>query len=162
EAKGNAGGNRMSRGGCFRWIVFVFVAFAALMVGLFFLLRPSGVARRPAVPSDLQALAVVPGFPNFIRYFPTDATHEAQFEKHFLEPNERERPSPARHGQTGALPPPSYLAISGGGDNGAFGAGLLNGWSATGDRPMFKLVTGTSTGALIAPFAFLGPAYDST
>jgi hypothetical protein len=52
------------------------------------------------------------------------------------------------------------LAVSGGGDDGAFGAGLLNGWTARGDRPVFKLVTGVSTGALIAPFAFLGSAYD--
>jgi hypothetical protein len=54
----------------------------------------------------------------------------------------------------------SYLAISGGGSDGAFGAGLLNGWSETGTRPRFKIVTGVSTGALIAPFAFLGSAYD--
>jgi predicted patatin/cPLA2 family phospholipase len=63
---------------------------------------------------------------------------------------------PARTG----LPPAYYLAVSGGGDNGAFGAGLLNGWSETGTRPEFKMVTGVSTGALIAPFAFLGPQYD--
>lgn len=62
----------------------------------------------------------------------------------------------------GALPPVSYLAISGGGDNGAFTAGMLNAWTAKGDRPKFKLVTGISTGALIAPFAFLGPKYDAT
>jgi predicted acylesterase/phospholipase RssA len=54
----------------------------------------------------------------------------------------------------------SYLSISGGGDNGAFGAGLLTGWTERGDRPRFDLVTGVSTGALIAPFAFLGPSYD--
>lgn len=53
-----------------------------------------------------------------------------------------------------------YLSLSGGGDNGAFGAGLLTGWSERGDRPDFDLVTGVSTGALIAPFAFLGPDYD--
>ena len=47
--------------------------------------------------------------------------------------------------------------MSGGGENGAFGAGLLCGWSAPGTRPTFDLVTGISTGALIAPFAFLGP-----
>jgi hypothetical protein len=58
------------------------------------------------------------------------------------------------------LPPANYLAISGGGPDGAFGAGLLVGWSEAGTRPEFKLVTGISTGALIAPFAFLGPAYD--
>ena len=139
-----------------------FGAFVAVLVVLFFVLRPSGVERRSAVPSELQALAVVPGFSTYIRYFPTDATHEAEFEKDILDSNERERLDLARHGHTGALPPASYLAISGGGDNGAFGAGLLTGWSATGDRPTFKLVAGVSTGALIAPFAFLGPAYDAT
>jgi hypothetical protein len=56
----------------------------------------------------------------------------------------------------------NYLAISGGGSDGAFGAGLLNGWTQAGDRPSFKVVTGVSTGALIAPFAFLGPEYDET
>ena len=54
----------------------------------------------------------------------------------------------------------SYLAISGGGANGAFGAGLLEGWTASGTRPEFTMVTGISTGALTAPFAFLGPDYD--
>ncbi len=54
----------------------------------------------------------------------------------------------------------SVLALSGGGDKGAFGAGLLEGWSQSGSRPQFDVVTGVSTGALIAPFAFLGPAYD--
>jgi hypothetical protein len=55
----------------------------------------------------------------------------------------------------------TMLALSGGGDNGAFGAGLLTGWTKTGMRPDFSIVTGVSTGALIAPFAFLGPRYDA-
>jgi hypothetical protein len=55
----------------------------------------------------------------------------------------------------------AHLALSGGGASGAFGAGFLNGWSSTGDRPVFKIVTGVSTGALMAPFAFLGPEYDN-
>ncbi|MGB3022491.1 MAG: patatin-like phospholipase family protein [Methyloceanibacter sp.] len=54
----------------------------------------------------------------------------------------------------------SFLAVSGGGSDGAFGAGLLVGWTARGDRPEFDIVTGVSTGALTAPFAFLGPKYD--
>ena len=58
------------------------------------------------------------------------------------------------------MPPVYLLGISGGGDNGAFAAGLLAGWSVHGDRPEFKVVTGISAGALIAPFAFLGPRYD--
>ena len=52
------------------------------------------------------------------------------------------------------------LALSGGGPDGAFGAGLLNGWTARGDRPEFSIVTGISTGAIIALFAYLGPDYD--
>ncbi|MEM8791790.1 MAG: patatin-like phospholipase family protein [Pseudomonadota bacterium] len=53
------------------------------------------------------------------------------------------------------------LALSGGGPDGAFGAGLLNGWTERGDRPKFQVVTGVSTGAIIAIFAFLGPQYDA-
>jgi predicted acylesterase/phospholipase RssA len=58
------------------------------------------------------------------------------------------------------LPEVQLLAVSGGGENGAFGAGLLCGWTDQGTRPTFELVTGISTGALIAPFAYLGPGYD--
>ena len=54
----------------------------------------------------------------------------------------------------------NVLALSGGGSNGAFTAGVLAGWSATGKRPAFDIVTGISSGALIATFAFLGPEYD--
>ena len=55
----------------------------------------------------------------------------------------------------------SYLAISGGGENGAFAAGLLIGWTEAGTRPEFTAVTGISAGALVAPFAFLGSEYDN-
>lgn len=54
----------------------------------------------------------------------------------------------------------SILALSGGGANGAYGAGLLVGWSDSGTRPQFDIVTGVSTGALAAPFAFLGSSWD--
>lgn len=53
------------------------------------------------------------------------------------------------------------IAISGGADNGAFGAGLLVGWSDAGTRPDFDLVTGISTGALTAPFVYLGPSRNT-
>jgi len=53
-----------------------------------------------------------------------------------------------------------FLALSGGGADGAFGAGVLNGWNATHERPQFTVVSGASTGALMAPFAFLGPEHD--
>jgi len=62
--------------------------------------------------------------------------------------------------QEGGRPLVDYLALSGGADDGAFGAGLLVGWTKSGDRPQFEIVTGVSAGALIAPFAFLGPGYD--
>ena len=52
------------------------------------------------------------------------------------------------------------LAISGGGSRGAYGAGVLEGWTASGTRPDFEVVTGISTGALMATFAFLGSEYD--
>ncbi len=54
------------------------------------------------------------------------------------------------------------LALSGGGPDGAFGAGLLAGWTARGDRPTFQVVSGVSTGAIIALFAYLGPQHDET
>jgi predicted acylesterase/phospholipase RssA len=57
-------------------------------------------------------------------------------------------------------PVSNLLAISGGAEDGAFGAGLLVGWSDAGTRPTFDLVTGVSSGALIAPFAFLGRERD--
>ncbi|CCD85645.1 conserved hypothetical protein; putative alpha-beta hydrolase superfamily; putative patatin-like phospholipase domain [Bradyrhizobium sp. ORS 285] len=56
--------------------------------------------------------------------------------------------------------PLNFLAISGGAENGAFGAGLLAGWGEAGNRPSFDMVTGVSSGALIAPFVFLGRAHD--
>lgn len=65
---------------------------------------------------------------------------------------------PPRIGRTGR--PRDILAVSGGAAGGAFGAGLLAGLSRSGRRPRFDLVTGVSTGALIAPFAFVGSAWD--
>jgi hypothetical protein len=56
----------------------------------------------------------------------------------------------------------TYLALSGGGADGAYGVGVLNGWTAAGTRPAFSIVSGVSTGGLIAPFAFLGSQYDDT
>jgi len=53
-----------------------------------------------------------------------------------------------------------WLALSGGGADGAYGAGLLTGWSQSGNRPEFAVVTGSSIGGLIAPYAFLGPRFD--
>lgn len=60
----------------------------------------------------------------------------------------------------GLRPPRNVLALSSGGLYGAYSAGVMDGWSRTGTRPEFDVVTGSSTGALIAPFAFLGSDYD--
>jgi predicted acylesterase/phospholipase RssA len=117
----------------------------------------SGPVRKDAVPESLTSQAQVPGLPG-VRYRLTEIEAMAQ---EGVDSVERERRYLASTGHKGQLPPATYLAVSGGGDAGAFGSGLLNGWSATGTRPTFKLVTGISTGALIAPFAFLGPKYDA-
>jgi predicted acylesterase/phospholipase RssA len=61
----------------------------------------------------------------------------------------------------GLRAPRHVLALSSGGLYGAYTAGVLDGWTRTGTRPEFDVVTGSSTGALIAPFAFLGSAYDA-
>lgn len=115
--------------------------------------------RLPAVPSALTTKAEIPGMPG-VRY--VAGGDVAELNRAALESLRREQDYLARQGHQGPLPPAVFVAISGGGDNGAFTAGLMNAWTATGTRPEFKLVTGISTGALIAPFAFLGPKYDAT
>lgn len=112
--------------------------------------------RGPAVPSDRTGQATVLGIPNE-RFLPVLGIDPLEAE--FIAAMERQRR--ARGLMTLAdMPQLQLLAISGGGENGAFGAGLLSGWSTQGTRPAFDLVTGISTGALTAPFAFLGPDYD--
>jgi len=112
--------------------------------------------RLPAVPQELQDQAEVVGLPG-VRYM---AANMPDLIRGAEESARRELEQRTKTGDTGPLSPAHFLAVSGGGDNGAFGAGLLNGWTAAGSRPGFKLVTGVSTGALIAPFAFLGQKYD--
>jgi hypothetical protein len=76
----------------------------------------------------------------------------------------REVEAEFRKRTAGAHPPGArpytFLAMSGGGFYGAFGVGVLEGWTAAGTRPQFDVVTGISTGAIAATFAFLGPEYD--
>jgi len=113
--------------------------------------------RLAAVPKEETAQAQIPGLSG-VRYLANgDMT---QFMVDLKAGISSELAYRAKTGQQGPLPPANYLAISGGGDDGAYGAGLLCGWTKAGNRPEFKLVTGISTGALIAPFAFLGPKYD--
>ena len=117
--------------------------------------------RLPAEPKDLLGKAQVAGMPG-IRYVTRDPAMMQQFADDAKLLYLKEQEWLNRQGQpVDVMPPANLLAISGGGDDGAFGAGLLCGWTASGTRPDFKVVTGISTGALIAPFAFLGPRYDS-
>lgn len=113
-----------------------------------------------AVPEESSSQAVVQGFPEGIRFWADEAPKD--FDKVAGAQLEQFRAANADYfAEHGEYPPLSYLAVSGGAYDGAFGAGLLTGWSSTGTRPDFALVTGVSTGALIAPFVFIGPQYDS-
>jgi Patatin-like phospholipase len=113
-------------------------------------------ARGTAVPIGRTTQASVLGVPNE-RFFPFYGTEPLEVE--FAAAAERMRQAQGL-AATAPLPEVQLLAVSGGGENGAFGAGLLCGWSEHGTRPVFGLVTGVSTGALTAPFAYLGSGYD--
>ena len=104
-------------------------------------------------PAETETIAVL-GVPN--ARFWLDASSESLLQEGLLMAGREARA--ARPAQT--LGPQNFLALSGGGDNGAFGAGMMLGWTAAGTRPSFGVVTGISAGALIAPFAFLGADYD--
>ena len=115
-----------------------------------------GVLPRNPVPPDKVADAVIPGMPDIRAWGgrPSPAM-ERDLADSFAQESPAEFPIAAD-----GLIHYAHLALSGGGANGAFGAGFLKGWTETGHRPVFKIVTGVSTGALMAPFAFLGPAHD--
>jgi hypothetical protein len=115
------------------------------------------LARLNAVPAAPQGEVSVIGLQD-IRYWGDEAS--PQLIQEGLASVQRELAYRQSAGLSGPLPDANFLAISGGGEDGAFGAGLLVGWTAAGTRPTFKLVTGISTGALTAPFAFMGSAYD--
>jgi predicted acylesterase/phospholipase RssA len=132
------------------------IALVGLSMGLAGCSHPD---RGPVVPYTDTERAQPLGIANLRFYADGDPTPMIEEATRALA---REEAAMQADGQSIArLPPAYYLAVSGGGDNGAFGAGLMNGWTATGTRPTFKMVTGVSTGALIAPFAFLGPDHDA-
>jgi predicted acylesterase/phospholipase RssA len=112
--------------------------------------------RGPPVPVNRSSEAKVLGVPNE-RFFPTHGIDPMEAE--FVAAMDRQLRTRGLK-SLARLPELELLAVSGGGENGAFGAGLLCGWTEHGDRPTFDLVTGISTGALTAPFAFLGSSYD--
>lgn len=122
---------------------------AALLVGC-----ASAPSRFQPLPEELSAQAQIPGIPA-ARYW--GDTQPPGFDAWLSLPDAEVAAS-----FSGVMNRPHhYLSLSGGGADGAYGAGILVGWTAHGTRPEFTFVTGTSTGALIAPFAFLGPKYDA-
>lgn len=129
-----------------------FIHFSILTLLSFALLGCSALERKSAVPAQALSKAQIAGLPSVRYLISTQAGVDALVNDVIT--LERSRGANAFTGDA------NYLALSGGGDDGAFGAGLLVGWSKQGSRPAFNLVTGISTGALIAPFAYLGKEYD--
>jgi len=130
----------------------------SLALGVAALLLLGGCAGevRDPVPEPLVATAALPGYAH-IRFWGDDGGGVSPA---VLKTQATQVVRAAKADKSVNLYDRKFLAISGGGSNGAFGAGLLIGWTASGTRPKFDVVTGVSTGSLIAPFAFLGPDYD--
>lgn len=131
-----------------RWIA---VGLIAIGVG-----ACAGPERDP-VPASLAEKAQVP-IGGAIRFWGDEVPKDViSFVRQHMPSVQRMASDPGiRNGR----PHVEYLALSGGADDGAYGAGLLVGWSKRGDRPTFEVVTGVSAGALIAPYAYLGSSYD--
>ena len=114
---------------------------------IFFALALSACASEPRIPfAESDQMAAVQDRKRSLRFWADAPTHVFQ--------------DAARRAIVAKGRPLTYLALSGGGGGGAYGAGILNGWTRSGARPEFNVVSGVSVGALIAPFAFLGPDYD--
>ncbi|WP_165943303.1 patatin-like phospholipase family protein [Roseicella aquatilis] len=115
----------------------------------------AGLPRLPAVPETLAQRADFPGIPG-ARFYVDEEDAELL---RWLQEQQRRAAIARAAGRPDN--PADVLVLSGGGEDGAFGAGLLTEWTGQGTRPEFRVVTGISTGALTAPFAFLGPSRDA-
>lgn len=135
-------------------ILILLAIFILIGCWLYFVKGYMGVRSRAAVPEEFIYNAIIPGMKNV---------------RVIIDPLKVKKSSELRKEVYGSgltkgsftKPEINMLAISGGGANGAYSAGLLCGWSNTDRRPEFDIVTGVSTGALIAPAAFLGSSYDA-
>jgi len=126
------------------------IKFILLVLFLLVLAGCSSLERKTSAPEAQYMQAQIPDWPN-VRYLISTKSGVTAMVQDLLEDQKR---------LGNGFGSGKYLSLSGGGDNGAFGAGLLVGWSQRGTRPNFDLVTGVSTGALLAPFAYLGKEYD--
>lgn len=127
----------------------------AVLVGFLSLAGCATIQRNP-VPLDETPNAEIPEMPD-VRAL--GGEHSPAFTQDFIQ-SIRDEPPDLYPPNPDGTKPYSILILSGGGPDGAFGAGFLNGWTRTGTRPTFKVVTGISAGALLAPFAFVGSNYD--
>ena len=137
---------------------FLLPAIRSLALGLAVAAALCGCSTLPRnpVPANQAGEATIPGMPDVRARAGRPAP---AMERDYLLSLQQESPDDFPVAADGIIHYP-HLALSGGGVNGAFGAGFLKGWTQTGTRPVFKIVTGVSTGALMAPFAFIGPQYD--
>jgi len=122
----------------------------ALAISVSLALSSCASLPRTAFTEKEQNIAEIPGMPD-VRFFgdaPASEIKRALGEEAML----------AAAQKAGRF---DMLALSGGAWDGAYGAGILNGWTRSGKRPEFMVVTGVSAGSLIAPFAFLGRNYDA-
>lgn len=118
----------------------------------------TGVRPLPAPPKELYRSVEIPGYPG-ARVWGDQAMPDGKERlAEFISQIRARRKDEGRMPNDGRL---DTLVLSGGGSDGPFGAGLLVGWTEAGTRPEFTVVTGISAGALIAPFAFLGPEFDA-
>jgi len=127
----------------------------ALVAAVLLLAACGTVADRNPLPQVDDQMAEIPGLPPDARFWGDEAPEFLLERLRTWSPAQLQALVPTWYGKQA-----NFLAVSGGGEDGAFGAGLINGWTASGTRPQFQIVTGVSTGALSAPFIFLGPDYD--
>ncbi|MCW2306081.1 patatin-like phospholipase family protein [Rhodobium gokarnense] len=128
--------------------VLCLLAAAALLAGC------ASLPERTAVPENAVGIASVSGYAadDKIRYWADDrlsVSERAEWRKLYVAAAQKRNRAIA-----------NYLVLSGGGGDGAFGAGFLTGWTEAGTRPEFDIVTGISIGALVAPYAFIGSSED--
>jgi predicted acylesterase/phospholipase RssA len=132
--------------------VAVTLIFALVLTGCATIMTRNGISS-----ASLAETAEIPGMPG-VRFWGDEVPRDPIAE---IRRRTAHMPKLGKHARTVAgRKVVDTLALSGGGSDGAFGAGVLAGWTKRGDRPEFQVVTGVSAGAIIAPFAFLGPSED--